>query len=157
MRLSDLQAPTGRDGWPAWRAVVLLVCLFALPWYGLAGAVATIAQRLGVSTSLTGWESLTTLRWLILVTIARGAGAGVPAGHPQRAGDARGLSVIVTVLGVLTALGLVYRVLIAVPGPDVVNRQAGGFIGWGRHPGRLRRSSLRRGGRAGDESTASRR
>ena len=49
-------------------AVVLLVCLFALPWYGLNSSVASIAQRLGVSTSRTGWDSLTTLRWLILIT-----------------------------------------------------------------------------------------
>ena len=69
-------------------AVVLLVCLFALPWYGLDSSVATIAQRLGVSTSRTGWESLTTLRWLMLVTIACGARAGVPPGDPARPGDA---------------------------------------------------------------------
>ena len=65
-------------------------------------------------------------------------------------------SLIVTVLGVIMALALVYRVLIDVPGAnDVVNRQAGGFIGlvaailvaYGGY------RSLRQEGRAEDERT----
>jgi hypothetical protein len=38
--------------------------------------------------------------------------------------------VIVTSLGVLTVLGLVYRVLISVPGPDsLFHAQAGAYLG----------------------------
>jgi hypothetical protein len=110
-------------------AVVLLVCLFALPWYGLNSSVASIAQRLGVSTSRTGWESLTALRWLILIaSLAALALVYLQGTRPAPAMPAT-FSLIVTVLGGLTALALIYRVLINVPGSnDVVDRQAGGFI-----------------------------
>lgn len=111
-------------------AVVLLVCLFALPWYGLDSSVATIAQRLGVSTSRTGWESLTTLRWLILITSLAALALVYLQGTRSAPAMPAAFSLIVTVLGVIMALALVYRVLIDVPGAnDVVNRQAGGFIG----------------------------
>ena len=111
-------------------AVVLLVCLFALPWYGLDSSVATIAQRLGVSTSRTGWESLSTLRWLILVTSLAALALVYLQGTRRAPAMPATFSLIVTVLGVIMALALIYRVLINVPGAnDVVNRQAGGFIG----------------------------
>lgn len=110
-------------------AVVLLVCLFALPWYGLDSSVATIAQRLGVSTSRTGWESLTTLRWLILITSLAALALVYLQGTRRAPAMPATFSLIVTVLGGLTALALIYRVLINVPGSNgVVDRQAGGFI-----------------------------
>ena len=111
-------------------AVVLLVCLFAAPWYGLNGSVAAIAQRLGVSTSRTGWESLTTLRWLILVTSLAALALAYLQGTRRAPALPATFSLIVTVLGAITALALIYRVLIDVPGANsVVDRRAGGFIG----------------------------
>ena len=111
-------------------AVVLLVCLFALPWYGLNSSVASIAQRLGVSTSHTGWESLTTLRWLILITSLSALALVYLQGTRRAPAMPAAFSLIVTVLGAVMALALIYRVLINVPGSnDVVDRQAGGFIG----------------------------
>jgi hypothetical protein len=111
-------------------AVVLLLCVFLLPWYGLNSSFAAIAQRLGVSTSLNGWQSLTTLRWLMLVTILAAVALVYLQGTRRAPALPATLSLIVTLLGGLTALSLVYRVLINVPGASsVVDRKAGAFLG----------------------------
>ena len=39
-------------------AAVLLVLLFALPWYGLGGRLGGTASALGASTSINGWHGL---------------------------------------------------------------------------------------------------
>jgi hypothetical protein len=110
-------------------AVVLLVCLFALPWYGLNSSVASVAQRLGVSTSRNGWESLTTLRWLIVITSLAALALVYLQGTRRAPALPVTFSLIVTVLSAIMALALIYRVLINVPGSnDVVDRQAGAFI-----------------------------
>jgi hypothetical protein len=111
-------------------ALVLLVCMFVVPWYGLNSSVASIAERLGVATSLNGWQALTSLRWLMLVTILAALTLAYLQGTRRAPALPATLSLIVTVLGGLTALGLIYRVLINVPGANsVVDRKAGGFIG----------------------------
>jgi peptidoglycan/LPS O-acetylase OafA/YrhL len=103
--------------------VLLLVLLFAVPWYGVKSTV-------GGSTTITGWDALTTLRWLLLVTgVAAVALAYFQATRPAPAIPVT-LSVIVTALGFLSALALIYRVLINVPGSDsVVDARVGGYLG----------------------------
>ena len=111
-------------------AVLLLADMFALPWYGYKAQVAPFAARLGVSISRDGWTALSSTRWLLLVTIA----AALALLHLQGTRPAPALpstfSLLVTLLGALSTLALIYRVLINVPGPnDVVSRDAGGFVG----------------------------
>lgn len=110
-------------------AVVLLVAMFALPWYGYKGDLAPLAG-LGLSTSRDGWTALSTTRWLILLTVlAALALVYLQATRPAPAMPAT-FSLFVTVLGGLTSLVLIYRVLINVPGPNgFVTRDVGGFIG----------------------------
>ena len=50
-------------------AVVLLVVMFLLKWYGVGGVVGAFAARAGISASVNGWHALTILRWLMLLTI----------------------------------------------------------------------------------------
>lgn len=99
-------------------SVVLAVLLFGVKWYGLTGVAGRTASALGVSGSVTGWDAVPTLRWLILITIL--VGLALAYFQAARAAPALpvSLSVIATVLAILTALGLIYRVLISVPGPD---------------------------------------
>jgi len=97
-------------------AIVLLASMFLLSWYG--------------PPSLTGWEAHTHLRWLLLLTIV----AAFALCYLQAARRSPALpisfSVIVVVLGVLTALALIYRVLINEPGSDsVVVQKPGAFVG----------------------------
>ncbi|HET6870288.1 MAG TPA: hypothetical protein VFH80_30530 [Solirubrobacteraceae bacterium] len=105
LRRGELLAGTG--------AVLLLVFLLAGKWYGHG------------SGARTGWEALTSLRWLLLVTIA--AALALVAAQVARRSPAIPvtLSMIVTVLGLITVLALVYRVLIDPP----AHEQAGAFLG----------------------------
>lgn len=94
-------------------AVLLLVFMLAGKWYG-SGAHAR-----------TGWEALTTLRWLLVVTIAA-AFALVLAQIARRAPAIPAtLSLLVSLLGLLSVLALIYRVLINAP----AHEQAGAFLG----------------------------
>ncbi|HSC01765.1 MAG TPA: hypothetical protein VLC49_00555 [Solirubrobacteraceae bacterium] len=105
LRRGELLAGTG--------AVLLLVFLLAGKWYGHGGAART------------GWEALTTLRWLLVVTIA--AALALVAAQVARRSPAIPvtLSLIVAVLGPISVLALVYRVLISPP----AHEQAGAFLG----------------------------
>jgi hypothetical protein len=111
-------------------AVLLLVLMFAVPWYGVKSSFTSTGTSLGVSTSINGWQSLSHLRWLILLTIiAALALAYFQATRPAPAIPVS-LSVIVTVLGLLSTLALIYRVLINVPGSDsVVDARVGAYLG----------------------------
>jgi hypothetical protein len=111
-------------------AVVLLASMLLLKWYGLSSSFAPTARALGVSTSVDGWNGLTHLRWLVFLTIACGLALVVFQATRRAPAIPASLSVIVTVLGILTALALVYRVLINEPGSDsLVEQKAGAFVG----------------------------
>jgi hypothetical protein len=111
-------------------AVVLLAAMFALPWYGIKHKLAPLAANLGVSTSQDAWNSLSTTRWLMVLTVAAAlALVYLQATRPAPALPAT-FSLFVWLLGGLTSLVLIYRVLINVPGPnDVVSRDVGGYVG----------------------------
>lgn len=111
-------------------AVVLAVSLFLLPWYGLSGAVQRSAAALGIATTITGWDGLTDLRWLVLVAAITALALTLAQGTYRAPAFPSGLSVIATVLGALTSLALIYRVLINVPGPgDLVGARYGAYLG----------------------------
>lgn len=97
-------------------AVLLLVFLLALPWYAAAGAT---------GGSLTGWEALTSLRWLLVLTIAVALVLLFVQLTRRAPAIPVTMSTVVTVLGVISALALVYRVLIN-PHP---HQQAGAYLG----------------------------
>ena len=82
-------------------AVLLLVFLLAGKWYG-HGAHAR-----------TGWEALTTLRWLLLVTILAAFGLVVTQITRRAPAVPVTMSLIVTVLGLVAVLAIIFRVLIS--------------------------------------------
>lgn len=92
-------------------AVLLLVFLFAGTWYR-NGSHPPRAQ--------TGWQALTDLRWLIAVTIAFALALTITQITRRAPAVPVALSVIVTVLGLITVLALVYRVLIDAPAHEQV-------------------------------------
>jgi hypothetical protein len=83
-------------------AVLLLVFMLAGKWAG----------------SRSGWEALVSLRWLVAVTI--GAAFGLVVVQTTRRAPAVPvtMSLIVTVLGIITVLALIYRVLINPPAQE---------------------------------------
>lgn len=111
-------------------AAVLLVAMFALPWYGLSGAAQRTGQALGLSTSVDSFNGLTTLRWLMLVTIAVTLALVVLQGACRAPALPVSLSAIATVLGAVTSLALIYRVLITLPGPSgLLGAKPGAYLG----------------------------
>jgi hypothetical protein len=85
-------------------AIVLLVALVALPWFG-------VTSRSGVATSVTGWESLSDIRWVLLIAIAIAVAlVGATAGRRSPAVPVT-LSMISTVTGAVALLCVLFRVI----------------------------------------------
>ena len=108
-------------------ALLLLISMFALPWYGGSGK---LASQVGLSSSISGWSEYTHLRWLIVLTIVVVFALVVlQATRPAPALPAS-LSVIALVLCVLTTLWLIYRVVLNVPSGDgLLEQKYGAYVG----------------------------
>lgn len=111
-------------------ALVLLIVMFAVPWYGLKGSAAHSAGAVGISTSINGYNEFTHLSWLILLTIiVVFALFFLQATRPAPALPAS-FSVIALVLCVLTTLWLIYRVVLNVPSGDgLLEQKYGAYVG----------------------------
>jgi hypothetical protein len=108
-------------------AIALLALMFVAPWYGFSGAAERSARALGVSTTFTGWQQLTTLRWLMLVTIVAALALTVFQGTRAAPALPASFSVIALVLSGITSLALIYR-LIESPSP-LLSPKVGAFLG----------------------------
>jgi hypothetical protein len=111
-------------------AILLLVFLFALPWYAVKAPYRPTASLAGVATSRNGWHSLTHLRWLLMATIVTALALAYLQASRRAPALPVSFSVIVSVLAAISVVALIYRVLINVPGPDsVVDQRAGAYLG----------------------------
>jgi len=102
-------------------AAILLMDLLALDWYSTGGV-----DTVGVS----GWQALSVLRWFIAITALSGIALGWFQATRRAPALPSSLSVITTVLGTLTSLALIVRVLISVP--DLLGRtgaSGGAYLG----------------------------
>ena len=111
-------------------ALALLVIMFATEWYGVAGVPDPSAVRPAVSTAENAWHGLTVTRWVLLATIVASVGAVVLHASQRQHGNKTDTSLVVAALGGLSAILLVYRVLIVLPAPTrVVDQKLGAFLG----------------------------
>jgi len=85
-------------------------------------------SNLGQPTTFDGWNGLQTLRWLLLVTIVAALALAYFQASRRSPAIPVVLSVIVTVLGGLSALALIYRVLINTPA-STLDQRAGAYLG----------------------------
>jgi hypothetical protein len=108
-------------------AIVLLALMFVTPWYGLSGAAQQSTQALGHSTTLNAWHALTTLRWLMLTTILCALALAYFQGAREAPALPTSLGVFALVLGAITSLLIIYR-LINPPG-DLWHVRVGAFLG----------------------------
>jgi hypothetical protein len=111
-------------------ATAMLVFLFVPEWYALKSTLAPAATILGTRTSWDGWWGLSGARYLVLVTIA----AAVALTYLQAARRAPALpvslSVIVSVLGVVSLIAVLYRVIAGPPsGGSLLDQQVGAYLG----------------------------
>ncbi|HYZ80219.1 MAG TPA: hypothetical protein VE571_03065 [Solirubrobacteraceae bacterium] len=111
-------------------ALALLVILFAMEWYGVAGVPDPSAVRPAVSTAENGWHGLTVTRWVLVATIVAAIGAVVLHASQREHGTKTDTSRIVAALGAISSVLLIYRVLIVLPaGTRVVDQKLGAFLG----------------------------
>jgi len=80
-------------------AILLLVFMLGGTWAG----------------SRTGWEALVSLRWLLVATIATAFGLVITQATRRSPAIPVTMSLMVTVLGAISVLALIYRVLISPP------------------------------------------
>jgi hypothetical protein len=113
-------------------ALALLILLLATAWYGVAGVPDPTYARPAVSGTETGWDALTDVRWVIVLTALVAVGAIVLRISQREHGHQTDPSRPVMALGLLCAGLLVYRVLIVLPSPDkVLDQKLGALLGLG--------------------------
>jgi hypothetical protein len=110
-------------------ALVLFVLMFAAKWYGVDQLPGTTSGFERV-TSENAWDALTLLRWLMLLTIVVAIGALVLHATQSAHGTTTDTSGLITGLGTVTAILLIYRVLIDLPSANqVVDQKLGAMLG----------------------------
>ena len=90
-------------------AVLLLVFMLAGKWAG----------------SRSGWQALPSLRWLLAVTIAAALGLVLVQATRRAPAIPVTMSLLVAVLGIISVLALIYRVLINPP----AHQQTAAYLG----------------------------
>jgi hypothetical protein len=113
-------------------ALALLILLLVTAWYGVAGVPDPTYARPAVSGTETGWDALTGVRWVIVLTAIVAVGAIVLRISQREHGRQTDASRLVTGLGLLCSALLIYRVLIVLPSLDkVVDQKLGALLGLG--------------------------
>jgi hypothetical protein len=108
--------------------VLLLIDMF-LPWYGIGGAIGQFASAAGVDVDANAWDAFGFIDLVIFVTSLVAIGSVVLAASGRSVALPVAASVVVTVLAIVTALLILYRI-INPPGPnDVVDVQIGAWLG----------------------------
>jgi hypothetical protein len=108
-------------------ALALLVLMLAVPWYGVDGIPGRPGT--GMAGTQTGWEGLTDVRWLVLLTVlvAFATLAAHAAGPPRQTVAALRLALLA--LTWLNAVVLIVRVLVDLPSSDrVVDQKLGAVL-----------------------------
>jgi hypothetical protein len=111
-------------------AVMLLVLMLAAAWYGVDQIPTQAGSRGASPLAETGWEGLTGIRWLVLLTVVLAlAAVAAHAGRPARQTIAA-VRLALLVLSSATAVALIIRVLIDLPASDrVVDQKLGAVLG----------------------------
>jgi hypothetical protein len=111
-------------------AAVLLAALLFLKWFGVGGVIGHFAPRVAATGSEGAWHTLTVLRWLVLLTVVVALLPLMVRLAQRWLGVPRRIHGAVAALGGVTALLLMYRVLIDLPDPSrVVDQKVGAVLG----------------------------
>jgi hypothetical protein len=135
-------------------ALLLLAVMFATQWYGVAGVPDPSYARPATSTAENGFDGLTDVRWVMLAAIVAAIGSVFLRASQRGHGTKTDTSRVVAGLGALTAVLLIYRVLINLPGDGkVLDQKLGAFLGllgalgiaWGGYESIMQRRARRAG------------
>jgi len=111
-------------------AVLLLVLMLALAWYGVDEIPGQAGARSGSTLAETGWDGLTGIRWLVLLTVLVAlAAVAAHARRPTRQTIAA-VRLALLALSSAAAVALIIRVLIDLPSSNrVVDQELGAVLG----------------------------
>ncbi len=104
-------------------AIALFIFMF-FKWFGAGGEVDTALGSVGIDASFNAWDSFDFIDLILLLTVVAAVGAAV-----VRATDTRvnfPLSTVVTLLGALSTLLVLYRII---DPPGSLDRKIGVFLG----------------------------
>lgn len=111
-------------------ALLLLVLMFAVKWYGVAGVPDPSYARPAISGAEDAWTGMAVIRWIILATVIAAVGSVALHASQRTHGTRTDTSRLVAALGTITSLLLVYRVLISLPGGGtVIDQKLGAVLG----------------------------
>lgn len=116
-------------------AVLLLIVMFVFTWFSLGGAEGDAAQAYGFDTGANAWQSFSWIDIVLFITILAAVGLAVLSASAQSDNLPVAPSAAVTVLGGLSTLLILFRI-ISPPGGDApagfdftVSRGIGVFLG----------------------------
>lgn len=111
-------------------ALLLLIVMLVPAWYDIDGIPGRPGSRVHVTSTETGWQGLTGLRWVVLLTVLLALAAVAAQTVRPRRQTVAGLRLALLVLASVTALALIVRVLIDLPSSDrVVDQKLGAVLG----------------------------
>jgi hypothetical protein len=111
-------------------ALLLLILMFAIKWYGVAGVPDPSYARPAISGAEDGWNGLTFIRWVILATVVAAIGSVFLHVSQRAHGTRTDTSRLIAALGTVSSLLLIYRVLIVLPGGGtVIDQKLGAVLG----------------------------
>jgi hypothetical protein len=111
-------------------ALALLLLMFVTEWYGINVLPTASAEGAARETAVNAWQALTLTRLVLLLTIVVAIGSVVLRASQRTHGAQTDTGLAVTVLGAITTVLLIYRVLIALPmGDQVVDQKLGALLG----------------------------
>ncbi len=109
-------------------ALLLLGSMFLLKWYGVAAPPSAFAARSATATAENAWNGLIIIRWLLLLTIIVAVGSVAIHISQRRHGTKTDTGLAVAAIGTVSAIVLIFRVLIALPSPTHVTDQKIGAV-----------------------------
>ena len=111
-------------------ALLLLAAMFLMDWYGVVELPCRATAQSKIVTAVNAWHALSTLRWLMLLTIAVALGSAAIHVSQRSHGNMTDSGMAVAALGSVTSALLVYRVLIEFPrSNEVVDQKLGALLG----------------------------
>jgi hypothetical protein len=110
-------------------AIALFILMFFFKWYGVSANVSTPVGIVHVrGGSVNAWHGLTNIRWLLLLTIICAAAMLYLLSSAEGLKNAIPISVILTALGALSTILIVYRTIIDHPGGSAVSVKLGAYL-----------------------------
>jgi hypothetical protein len=109
--------------------ILLLIVMIFFPWYGLGGLEDAIGGVASVDTSINALQAFGLLDILLFLTVVAAIGAAVLAGTQSSVALPVAASVVVTALGVLVTLLVLYRIVNTPGYGGLLDPSFGAFLG----------------------------